>query len=465
MALIADPNWKNYSELLNKKYPNGAPQVWQDPQGFNDWLNISSKAWSPEWLEQDAIRVAREKAQSEASFQNSGPIGTIAPLALGAAGLMVGLPPVWAGALGGSVGGLSSKPEAGFGEAITGGAKGAALAYAGGEIAKGVSNAAVYQPNVADSIWSESATPTSSWLTQAGINAGTNAATNIGKSTISNLFGDKPQTNTRTGGTMPTLSNLLQGNGTLTDYASAAAPFLSAWQTNQQKNRMGDVYDRATNLIQTPSPDQAKYRGMLSDLLTKPASFYDNPVYQSQFEQGRQALERSQSARGNLGSGGAMAELLKYGMGHGANQFNTMASLLSGLSGVTGDQQARAAAAAAMLRGNEATNAMEAATLGRIGQGFGVQSPEEKIFRDYLAKIGGGAVSNVLPGIIGGTDYSAIQDWTSPVFQNNASWENLTNWFDQTPQTENFFQYTPDYTDFSNLAGSQSDYLSSLLGY
>lgn len=78
------------------------------------------------------------------------------------------------------------------------------------------------------------------------------------------------------------------------------------------------------------------------------ANFQQNPGYQFQMDQGLQALNRTHAAAGNLSSGNADADTLKYATGL-ANQ--SYGGYLQGLSPYLGGQQAATAGAAGAAAG------------------------------------------------------------------------------------------------------------------
>lgn len=276
-------------------------------------------------------------------------------------------------------------------------------------ISKIVDNTVGYNPTYADSIWSESANP----LTQAGANitsgaiqgavkGGVNSAANGGNvingsmsgaitggigggvnsvvpstgngfvdslvkggttSYLSNLFNNSNSSgsNNSSGGSMADnsatinigganipLSSLFQANNTL---GSMIAPALGAYSAGKQQDFLNNAFNNAQHLISTPTADQRKYRDLLNGLTANPSSIFDSPIYKAVFDQGQQALERSQSARGLLGSGNAAYELQKYGMGQGLNFYNDLVNQYAPLSGITQDTGVRATGADAMMNG------------------------------------------------------------------------------------------------------------------
>jgi len=78
------------------------------------------------------------------------------------------------------------------------------------------------------------------------------------------------------------------------------------------------------------------------------SNFQQNPGYQFQMDQGLQALQRTHSAAGNLNSGNADADTLKYATGL-ANQ--SYGGYLAGLQPYLGGQQAATAGAAGVQTG------------------------------------------------------------------------------------------------------------------
>jgi hypothetical protein len=78
------------------------------------------------------------------------------------------------------------------------------------------------------------------------------------------------------------------------------------------------------------------------------ANFQQNPGYQFQMDQGQQALNRSHAAAGNLNSGNADTDTLKFAQGL-ANQ--SYGGYLAGLQPYLGGQQAATAGAAGVQTG------------------------------------------------------------------------------------------------------------------
>jgi hypothetical protein len=87
-------------------------------------------------------------------------------------------------------------------------------------------------------------------------------------------------------------------------------------------------------------------------------AFTQSPDYQWVFDQGRQGVEGSASARGNLFGGGTQAELTRYGQGMASQELNNWWNRLAGVS-QTGQNTAN--------------------SLGNFGQAYGQQAGNNAI--------------------------------------------------------------------------------------
>ena len=316
-------------------------------------VDIASDPAIAAWLKQTQSQAQTTADAVRAAGGHSGIESLLGPIA-SIGGMFLGIPPVWAGALGGAI---SGGQQDGLEGALKGGLIGGGLGYLGGEIASGLDTMAGYQPGVADAIWSEGATGLSSGLAQAGIKAGTNFITGQTKSALGgilgNVMGGSTPTRTTTGGTSSSTTGANTGGGmaglNLQDLYNMVNPVMGAGASYIQGNQSNAGYDRGINTMLTPSADQQQYRTQLSGLMTDPGSFYQSPVYQAAFDQGTQATERAINAQGLSGSGRELAELQKYGQTFGWDQLMQQVGLLSNLSGITNDSQSRAKAGEAMI--------------------------------------------------------------------------------------------------------------------
>jgi hypothetical protein len=78
-----------------------------------------------------------------------------------------------------------------------------------------------------------------------------------------------------------------------------------------------------------------QYQAQLSSLMANPSSVSSLPGYQFQFQQGLDALQRTEAASGRLGGGGADIAAVQYGQNYANNAFSTYEQMLAQLSGAT----------------------------------------------------------------------------------------------------------------------------------
>lgn len=399
------------------------------------------------------------KARTE---NQGGTPGWMGPVAGGIGAIIGG--PVLGGALGGMVGGTSGSTSESMSDVLASmgksGAKGGAIGWAGGQLAKGLEGAVGYNPVIADATWGSTATP----ISQLGVQAGTNAATGILKNTITqalnpnrpSVSGNTPvgNTNNFSGGSMATTDQA--GGMNLQDLYNLLMTGGTALNTASQRRSLDVNNQQAVNQIMAPTPDQAQYRQQLSTLMQDPGSITSSPVYQFASEQGQSALERVLNARGMRGSGNELYEMQKFGQGLAGQQFYNQANLLAGLSGIPQDT-ARSLAAGQQVRQGGLTNAaMQGQILGDIGLGT------QQILGQGQG--GGGLGTTTIASLLkqAGDWFSptdnTIQDWSSPVFENNYSWNNLDSFFNTTANVD---QFTPDY--LGSFASDQSTFLQDLM--
>ncbi len=103
--------------------------------------------------------------------------------------------------------------------------------------------------------------------------------------------------------------------------------------------------------------------GMLSDEDMQAARdrFKTTPGYEFRMEEGVRALDRSASARGNLGGGGYGRDLVKFGQGIGAEEFGNYANRLAGLASMGQSSSAQTASAGMQSAGNISNTLMSGA--------------------------------------------------------------------------------------------------------
>lgn len=100
----------------------------------------------------------------------------------------------------------------------------------------------------------------------------------------------------------------------------------------------------------------------LQGLMADPDSIQDSAAYQWQIGQGINALDRSASAGGALGSGGHQVDLLRYGQGLASQEYGNQWARLMGVAGM-----GQNAAVGAGQMGQQSANAM-GNLYGNIGQ-------------------------------------------------------------------------------------------------
>lgn len=104
--------------------------------------------------------------------------------------------------------------------------------------------------------------------------------------------------------------------------------------TDSFGNPIQDIgqYTRSKEL-QSSGSDFSNEQNQLSALLSDPSKIQQTAGYQFDVDQGNQAINRSAAARGQLGGGGVLAELAKYGQGMASKEYGNQVSRLSELIG------------------------------------------------------------------------------------------------------------------------------------
>lgn len=137
-----------------------------DPRDFlSVWKMQDKYSASPQQLQQAADYQHRTSSEYAAAQDKPSGISKAAPLILSIGGMMLGIPPIWAGALGGAAGSAINSSDPG--DWLKGAAKGGVTAWAGGQLAQGLESAVGYNPAIANATWGEGANA----LTQAGAGA------------------------------------------------------------------------------------------------------------------------------------------------------------------------------------------------------------------------------------------------------------------------------------------------------
>lgn len=78
-----------------------------------------------------------------------------------------------------------------------------------------------------------------------------------------------------------------------------------------------------------------QFGGQLAGMMTPGTTFNtSDPSYQWRFGQGLEALNRTEAAKGMLGSGNRLIDLMNYGQGAGSTEYNAQFNRLASLAGV-----------------------------------------------------------------------------------------------------------------------------------
>ena len=153
----------------------------------------------------------------------------------------------------------------------------------------------------------------------------------------------------------------------------------------------GAIYDPFANY-------RTMYAGKLNDLVNNPSSIKSAPFYQFGFNQGEQALTRSQQATGKGGSGAQAIELENYGQNFASNAYQNLFANYSALSGAT-------QGVSNVTSQNQLNSQNQQAGWGAIAQGVGSLA---NIYNSYQSN-----PYNSLPSYSGG--YSGGSTSTSDV--------------------------------------------------
>lgn len=134
--------------------------------------------------------------------------------------------------------------------------------------------------------------------------------------------------------------------------------------------------------------DRKVYAGQLKEMLATPENFFQNPLYQSAFGQGRQATMRGLASEGFLGSGNFATGLQSYGQSFGMGMFMEYSKYLAELAGFSHFTDP-----AAGLQSIDAGYGRIEGALGQLGAGFGTA----------FGKMGGASGTPASPGMSPGT--------------------------------------------------------------
>lgn len=135
-----------------------------------------------------------------------------------------------------------------------------------------------------------------------------------------------------------------------------------------------DVGREAGKLADPWMENRTQYIDKLNQLMKNPEAFRRDPAYLHRVEQGQRAIESSGAARGMLGSGALGVELMRYGQGEAAQEYQAQFDRLARLSGLDVSNPAAAGAALTNSLGSLAQVAGASGQQGsgtEFGQGIG----------------------------------------------------------------------------------------------
>lgn len=101
---------------------------------------------------------------------------------------------------------------------------------------------------------------------------------------------------------------------------------------NQQAFQSLNYGNNAANLADPFMGQRGQYQNQLSQLMKNPGDFASSPVYKFAYDQGLGALNASAAARGRLGSGNYLKDLMDYGQGKASQLYFPQANLLAQLA-------------------------------------------------------------------------------------------------------------------------------------
>lgn len=137
---------------------------------------------------------------------------------------------------------------------------------------------------------------------------------------------------------------------------------LEEWNNRQKlydPNNWLTAFGGMSSDASTSSP--SAYDARLRSLIDNPDSIANSGAYKFRLDQGNQAIQRSAAAKGMLGSGNTLAELLRYGQGEASQEFGNEVSRLTALRGQDLSLQAQREAANLQARNAFAQMVMEQA--------------------------------------------------------------------------------------------------------
>lgn len=134
-------------------------------------------------------------------------------------------------------------------------------------------------------------------------------------------------------------------------------------------NTMSRATDSAAARADPFASERSGYQDMLGQMMTNPNYMMQDPSYNFRVQQGQDALERSNAARGYLGSGNMNFDLQKYGQDMASQEYGNQYKRLSELAGVNAGSPAVAGQTYGQGMTNVANqNQQTAGSLGNMGR-------------------------------------------------------------------------------------------------
>lgn len=144
------------------------------------------------------------------------------------------------------------------------------------------------------------------------------------------------------GGAVMGAAGGLMGGGKAGGTANVAGSLLGAYGNYRSGKEVAKATKDAVLIADPFAPYRGQYASALSELYKNPSSITTLPSYQFRLNQGLDSINRNAAAKGYLGSGNRLMELMRYGQDYGSQEFDREISRLSGLSGATTGSPAQA---------------------------------------------------------------------------------------------------------------------------
>lgn len=134
-------------------------------------------------------------------------------------------------------------------------------------------------------------------------------------------------------------------------------------------NTMSKATDSAAARADPFAPERPQYADALQQMMMNPQNFAQDPSYQWRVGQGQAALERSNAAKGYLGSGNMNIDLVNYGQNAGSQEYQNQYNRLAQLSGANTGSPATAGQTYGQGMTNVANqNQQTSGSLGNVGR-------------------------------------------------------------------------------------------------